>query len=118
MGQNKRRVGADYEKWACEYLTRYGYIIIERNFYCPAGEIDIIARHDKYLVFIEVKFRKNRFKGSPLEAVSMQKQKRISKCALYYMKQYGLLDEAVRFDVVGILGEQVQVIQNAFDFVM
>ena len=118
MGQNKRHIGAEYERIACEYLKQHGYKILECTFYSSAGEIDIVARHDGYLAFIEVKYRKDALKGSPLEAISIQKQKRISKCALYYMKRHGLLNEAVRFDVVGILGKQVQVIQNAFNFVM
>ena len=118
MKQNKRSVGSDYERIACEYLQRQGYEILECNFYSLAGEIDIIAKHDGYLVFVEVKYRKNVIKGYPLEAISVRKQKTISKCALYYMKRHGLLNVAVRFDVVGILGEQIQLIQNAFDFVI
>lgn len=118
MGQNKRSVGADYERSACEYLSEQGYQILEHNFYCKAGEIDIVARHEGYLVFVEVKYRKDASKGYPLEAISMQKQKTISRCALFYMKRYGLENEAVRFDVVGIMGKQMQVIKNAFDFVM
>lgn len=115
MKQNKRRIGAEYENSACEYLEKQGYEILERNFYSHAGEIDIIARHGEYLVFVEVKYRKNSDKGTPFEAVSVQKQKTISKCALYYMKKSGLTESAVRFDVVGILGNQIQVIQNAFE---
>lgn len=118
MKKNKRSIGADYERIACEYLQRQGYEILECNFYSSGGEIDIIAKHDGYLVFVEVKYRRNASKGYPLDAISLQKQKTISKCALYYMKQHSLLNEAVRFDVVGILGEHLQVIQNAFDFVM
>lgn len=118
MEMNKRYVGKEYEQKACEYLIQQGYEILERNFYCKAGEIDIVAKHQEYLVFVEVKYRKNSRKGDPLEAISVQKQRTISKCALYYMKKHGLQYMPVRFDVVGILGEQVQLIQNAFDFVI
>lgn len=118
MAQNNRSVGMDYEKWTCKYLTKCGYEVVECNYYCSAGEIDVVARHEGYLVFVEVKFRKDAQKGTPLESISLQKQKRISKCALYYMRQHGLLEESVRFDVVGIMGNQVQVIENAFDFLM
>lgn len=118
MEMNKRHVGKEYEQKACEYLIQHGYEILERNFYCKAGEIDIVAKHQEYLVFVEVKYRKNSRKGDPLEAISVQKQRTISKCALYYMKKHGLQYMPVRFDVVGILGEQVQLIQNAFDFVI
>ncbi len=116
MERNNRKLGAEYESLACEYLSKMGYEIVERNFYSHAGEIDIIAKHEGYLVFLEVKYRKNAEKGTPLEAVSFRKQKIISKCALYYMQKHRMENVPVRFDVVGILGEQMQVIQNAFDF--
>ncbi len=116
MAQNKRSVGSSYEKIAGAYLEKMGYEIVEYNFYSHAGEIDIIARHNGYLVFIEVKYRKNLKKGHPLESVSRQKQKAISECALYYMKKHRQFDVPVRFDVVGILGEEISLIQNAFEF--
>ena len=115
---NNRSKGNDYEKAAGAYLEKLGYQILEYNFYTRTGEIDIIAMHKGYLVFVEVKYRKNEQKGYPLEAISLQKQKTISRCALYYMKKNGFSEVPVRFDVVGILGEQIQLIQNAFDFVM
>ena len=116
--ENKRSVGANYEKIAGEYLEKQGYEIIEYNFYSHAGEVDIIAKHEGYLVFVEVKYRENDKKGHPLEAVSLQKQRTISKCALYYLKKNNLYGVPVRFDVVGILGEKIQVLQNAFDFII
>ena len=115
--RNKRTIGFEYEKIAGEYLKKCGYQIIEYNFYSRHGEIDIIARHEGYLVFVEVKYRENDRKGDPLEAVSIQKQRTISKCALYYMKKKGIQDVSVRFDVVGILGDEIQVLQNSFDFI-
>ncbi len=118
MNQNKRTVGSDYERLAGKYLERQGYEILQYNFYCHAGEIDIIAMHKGYLVFIEVKYRKDTRKGYPLEAISLHKQKVLSKCAIYYLQKYKKIDVPVRFDVVGILGEQIQVIQNAFDFIL
>lgn len=113
---NKRKVGNDYEKIAGEYLKTKGYEILEYNFYTRAGEIDVIAKHEGYLVFVEVKYRKDLSAGHPLDAITPQKQKKISKCALYYMKAHGLLGLPVRFDVVGILGDEIQVVQNAFEF--
>lgn len=118
MEQNKRKVGACYEQIAGEFLTKLGYEILEYNFHSHVGEIDIVALHDGYLVFAEVKYRKDTKKGNPFEAISMQKQKRISKCALYYIKKHKLQNKPVRFDVVGILDKEIQVISNAFDFVM
>ena len=115
--QNKRAIGSAYEKVAGAYLESKGYEIITYNFHCRSGEIDIVAKHDGYLVFIEVKYRVNEGKGHPLEAVSLQKQRTISKCAAYYLKQHRVYDMPVRFDVLGILGEKISLIQNAFDYV-
>lgn len=116
--QNKRAIGSNYEKIAGQYLEQQGYQIVEYNFHSRFGEIDIIAKHQGYLVFVEVKYRENDKSGHPLEAVSVSKQRTISKCAFYYLQRYGLQDTPVRFDVVGILGDEIQVIQNAFDFMM
>lgn len=116
MITNKRTVGSNYERIAGEYLKTLGYEIVEYNFYSRSGEIDIIAKHEGYLVFIEVKYRDNDYKGHPFEAVSISKQRRISRCAAYYLKKNHIYDVSVRFDVVGILGEQIRVIQNAFDY--
>lgn len=99
-------------------MESLGYEILEYNFYTRTGEIDIIAKQEEYLVFAEVKYRKNSSKGHPLEAVSLQKQRRISKSALYYMKRKGVSEMAVRFDVVSILDDEIQVVQNAFDFIL
>lgn len=113
---NKRRTGNAYEKIAGKFLEGKGYEILEYNFYTRSGEIDIIAREGGYLVFIEVKYRKNQESGHPLEAVSLKKQRTICRCALYYMLKKGLSDAAVRFDVVGILGCEITLVQNAFFF--
>ncbi len=115
--QNRRRIGTNYENLAAEYLQTLGYQIIEHNYYSRHGEIDLIAKHQGYLVFIEVKYRTNEKKGNPLDAVTLSKQRAISKCAVCYLREHGLSDCAVRFDVVGILGEKIEVIPNAFDFV-
>lgn len=115
---NKRSIGNDYERLAGDYLKTQGYQILQYNYYTRAGEIDIIAKQDNYLIFIEVKYRKDASSGHPLEAISIQKQKTICKCALYYIKKNGLFHMPIRFDVVGILGDEIQVVQNAFDFVM
>lgn len=115
---NRRKVGNDYEKLAANYLEARGYEILEYNFYTRTGEIDLIAKHGIYLVFVEVKYRKDASAGHPFEAISIQKQRSISRSALYYMKKKGLPEMPIRFDVVGILGEQIELIQNAFEFVM
>lgn len=116
--QNKRNIGNEYERIAGKYLEKHGYQIIEYNFYSRHGEIDIIAKHEGYLVFVEVKYRRDDGAGSPLDAITVQKQRTISKCAMYYMKKNYLNDVPVRFDVVGIVGDEVTLIKNAFDFIV
>lgn len=112
---NKRIIGAQYEQTACDYLKTKGYRIAERNYRCKAGEIDIIAWDGKILVFIEVKYRKNLKMGSPLEAVDKRKQTTIRRVAAYYLYEKRLSFEMpVRFDVVGILGEKIELIKDAF----
>lgn len=114
---NKRTTGAAYEQKAAAHLIYLGYEILELNYRCKSGEIDIIARDGEYLVFVEVKYRGSLKKGHPLEAISLQKQKTISKCAMYYITKHDLTEMPVRFDVVGILGEEKELIKNAFDFI-
>ena len=116
--QNKRNIGNEYERIAGKYLEKHGYQIIEYNFYSRHGEIDIIAKHEGYLVFVEVKYRRDDSAGSPLDAITVQKQRTISKCAMYYMKKNYLNDVPVRFDVVGIVGDEVTLVKNAFDSIV
>lgn len=115
--KNQRSVGAAYEKMAGAYLENLGYEIVEYNFRCRMGEIDIIARDGGYLVFCEVKYRSKEESGYPLEAVDARKQQVISKCAAYYLMKENLWEIPCRFDVVSIEGEKICVVQNAFDAV-
>lgn len=116
---NKRKIGTDYEMIACEYLEEQGYTILQRNFRCRQGEIDIIAKEGRYLVFVEVKYRKSASQGSPLSAVNYTKQRKISRVAIYYLTQHGYPDnEPCRFDVIGISPDDVMLVRNAFDYVL
>ncbi len=114
---NKRAVGNQYEKLAGAFLEQAGYEIIEYNFRCRQGEIDIIAKDGAYLVFAEVKYRKTGKVGSPLEAVNWKKQQTISKVAAYYCLTHGIGETApCRFDVVSVCGTEIKVIKNAFEY--
>lgn len=115
MTCNRREVGAEYERQAGEYLKGLGYELLEYNYRCKKGEIDIVARDGEYLVFCEVKYRSGPKRGHPLEAVNMKKQRVLSQCASYYLMKKGLADVSCRFDVVGIAGEEITLIKNAFD---
>ncbi len=115
---NNRKQGNNYEKIAAEYLTRQGLFIKELNFYCKMGEVDIIAKDGIYLVFIEVKYRKNTLKGDAAEAVNFNKMRKISRVADYYLykNHYGS-DTSVRFDVVAIEEGNLRHIKNAFEYI-
>jgi putative endonuclease len=105
MYKNNKVVGNFGEKIAEEYLEKNNLEILDKNFYCRQGEIDIIARDkDKdELVFVEVKTRTSRKYGTPAEAVHKEKRMHIYKAARYYIHLYRLEDVNIRFDVVEIL---------------
>lgn len=112
---NKRKIGASYEQAAARYLEEQGYRILEYNFRCRLGEIDLIAHDGKYLVFTEVKYRSDASRGHALEAVDARKQMTIRRVAQFYlMRRHLPEDTACRFDVVGITGKQISLIKNAF----
>ena len=111
---NTRRTGEQWETAAADYLKAQGMQIVERNFRSRQGEIDIIGYHQGYLVFVEVKYRRNADSGVPAEAVTLQKQRHIRMTAQYYLysRRYG--DIPCRFDVVSILAQEIQWIKDAF----
>ena len=116
--ENLRAKGTSYESRAAEFLRSKGYEILEMNYRCRIGEVDIIARDGSYLVFVEVKYRRSANKGLPVEAVGFAKQKKISSVASYYLMTHnGRDDTSVRFDVVAILGDEIQLFANAFSYV-
>jgi len=117
---NKRQVGTEKENLAAEYLRKKGYFIIEKNYRIRQGEIDLIARDGTCIVFVEVKYRADGRSGDALEAVTSAKIRQISKTALFYLnqKKISVDNTPIRFDVIGINGDTVTHIENAFDFVM
>ena len=115
MAVNKRAAGADKEQLAARYLVDNGYTVLERNFPNKTGEIDIIAKKDNYIVFVEVKYRSNNKYGYAVEAVNYRKKQIIRHVAQFYMAtRYKSCDIPCRFDVIGIDGETVTHIKNAF----
>lgn len=113
--QNNRETGTEKERIAANYLERQGMRILEKNFRCHFGEIDLIGSQKGYLVFVEVKYRKSNSKGYALEAVGKKKQKVICKVSKYYCYTHGISGrQAVRYDVVAIQGDRINWIPNAF----
>ena len=109
---NAKTLGAFGEELACELLKRKDYIVVERNWACPAGEADIIAIDEGCLVFVEVKTRAGSDRGFPQEAVTAKKRSRYERIAYYFLSNYDGDDMRVRFDVIAI-----QVMPNGKGFV-
>lgn len=117
LKENKRALGGVYERMAAEFLSKKGLRILCRNYSTRSGEIDLIARDGEYLVFVEVKYRSTEESGSSVCAVDKDKQRSISRTALHYLTtRVGNMELACRFDVVGIDGEKICWIKNAFDY--
>jgi putative endonuclease len=118
MSTTRRQLGDKGEDLAAAALKKQGYKILERNYTSPLGEIDLIARHQGCLVFIEVKTRKSLRFGRPEEAVTAAKQRRLQRLAEYYLKQKRLKEQPLRFDVVAITmmdgGPSLEIFRSAF----
>ncbi len=114
---NKRKLGEEMEALAAGKLQEAGYEILEKNYRCRQGEIDLVAKHRGYLVFVEVKYRKNGESGMPEEAVNVRKQRAISRAALMYLAGHGLgTDTPCRFDVVAVEAGEIRIYENAFAY--
>jgi putative endonuclease len=115
----KKALGKKGEGKALWFLKKKGYRIIEKNYVCKLGEMDIIAKEKDTLVFVEVKTRTTTEFGPPQLAVNSSKQRQLSKVALNYLKEKHLEDVKARFDVVAILLEQdkekIELIKDAFE---
>ena len=105
--------GKDGEEKACNYLKTKKYKILEKNYRCLYGEIDIIAKYNNTLVIIEVKYRKSAKFGKGYEAVNYTKQQKIIKTLQYYINEKNV-KMPVRFDVISIDDNEITHIENAF----
>ena len=118
---NKRKTGALGEKIACNFLGNNGYKIIETNYRCRDGEIDIVTRHRDALVFVEVKTRKSIIFGAPEESVTPAKMQKLKTVAEYYYQNHDNLPPEWRIDVVAIeinsAGKvaRIELIENAVE---
>lgn len=121
MPANNGRVllGKEGERLAERYLQNKGYKLVERNYRCRAGELDLIVLDRRVVVFVEVKTRTGHGFGSPLEAVEFRKQRKMIHAAQFFLAAKGLQQRDARFDVVGVswAGREpiVEHIENAFE---
>lgn len=118
---NKKEIGLDGEAKAVAFLKKEGYKILEKNYTCNLGEIDIIAIHKKILVFVEVKVRSTDAFGSPELAVTKHKRRQIIRVAESYLSHNKIQDTDCRFDVVAIsynlnkqIAPAIKLLKNAF----
>lgn len=113
---NKRKLGSEFEDKACLFLENQGYTILERNYFNYHNEIDIIAKKDNTISFIEVKYRSSSKYGFPHDAITKKKMKSIISAAKYYLYSQGYgFDIAISFDCILILENEITHIKNAFD---
>lgn len=112
---NRRLMGKNGEQLAAGYLTENGYFILKMNYNCRIGEIDIIATKNNVIIFVEVKYRNTDIYGYAIEAVGIHKQNKIRRVAQYFLiSEFNNTDIACRFDVIGIDGDKLTHIENAF----
>jgi putative endonuclease len=119
MPDRRQQFGSNSESLAARYLKKSGYKILEQNYRTPLGEIDIIAKEKKTIVFVEVKSRRSNRYGNPKWAVTPRKQRKISMVALQYLKSTRQMDNRARFDVVTVISNrdepQIEIVKNAFE---
>jgi putative endonuclease len=112
-------LGARGERAAARYLRRRGWAIVARNYRGRAGEIDLVALDGDTIVFVEVKTRRGDGFGAPLEAIDAAKRRQVARVADEFLRQHGLEERDIRFDVVGVtaLGWRwrVEHVEDAFE---
>jgi putative endonuclease len=120
MPDNRKKLGSKGEKLAAKFLKRKGYRIVHRNYRCRLGEIDIIAKQDDTIIFVEVRTKQTDEFGAPQYSITAAKKGHISKVALWYIKENKLINQSCRFDVVAITFSEnsrkpdIEHIENAF----
>lgn len=101
--RDKDATGRWGEELAARHLTEQGLVVLDRNWRCDVGEIDIVAREGEALVICEVKTRRSRRFGSPLEAVTPAKAARLRRLAACWVRAHDVRPELIRIDLVGIV---------------
>lgn len=111
-------LGNRAENLALRFLQKAGLKLIERNFHCRYGELDLIMQHDNYLLFVEVRYRKNEKFGGALASIDHRKQAKLRRTAEFYLIKNKLTDSACRFDILCLAGPLIKPeflwIENAF----
>lgn len=103
MTLERQKIGKIGEEAACQFLQQQGYAIIENNFRCSLGEIDIVARDQRVTVIVEVRTRTSLAYGSPEESITAEKAWRLKRLALSYLQTNHLSAEPCRIDLVAVM---------------
>ena len=103
MERKRKRLGKKGERIAAGYLKKKGLRILEKNYSCEVGEVDLIAAQGDEIIFVEVKTRSSIEFGWPEDAVDKKKQKRIHRTAHYYLGHFSMPEPSIRFDIISIL---------------
>jgi len=114
MNNKRIALGKRGENISVKFLRKQGYKIIKRNYRCSLGEIDIVAKDKNILCFVEVKTRETEEYGLPEEAIDWRKQKKLTKVALTYLKEKKIYKQDLRFDVVSVYPNHIELIKDAF----
>jgi putative endonuclease len=114
VGEHNANVGREGEEQAAAHYRARGYAVVERNWRCAIGEIDLVLARGQTLVICEVKARSRTATGHPLEAVTPAKQRRLRRLAAAYLVGQSAYWAEIRFDVVSVLGGSLQVVEDAF----
>jgi len=118
MASKSKSAGKKGEDLACKFLKKDKYKILEKNYRCRQGEIDVIAEDRKgVLCFVEVKARSSEDFGLPIEAVTHRKQKKLLATAFIYLENNNIKSKDMRFDIVSVdlVNKEPKIIKNAFD---
>jgi putative endonuclease len=110
----RRALGISGEDAAAAWYVANGYEVVARNWTCRDGELDLVVRRQRIMVFCEVKTRSSDAFGSPAEAVNYAKRQKLRVLAAKWLDEYPVRAREIRFDVVSVVGDSVEVIEGAF----
>ena len=114
MTQARRALGASGEDAVAAWYQGHGYEVLERNWRCRAGELDLILRRGRTFVFCEVKTRSSNAFGAPVEAITRDKQVRLRHLAARWLEDAPMHPTDIRFDVASVLAGEIEVLEGAF----
>lgn len=114
MADARRALGRTGEDAAAAWYEAEGYEVVARNWRCRDGELDLVVRRGRVVVFCEVKARTSDTFGAPVEAVTREKQQRIRRLAARWLDDSGFRPVEIRFDVASVLGGQLDIVTGAF----